>query len=170
MRENVLRWVDAMMCWPRERPGLANRGSFLGSLVLTNQRLLFLSTGGSRWLNRVLGTAAGSFLGALAVGRALTEDLDLGILGNAGSLEIPLVQILLCQAKRRWDFGAYLTVRWAEDGACQRVASWMTEFGVKMANLREMEQENRIARFEALARAGIVVSDSPNEQGGGRDA
>ncbi len=170
MHEIFRRRMDAMRCWPRERPGLTIRGSYLGSLVLTNQRLLFLSTGGSRWLNRVLEAATGSFLGALAVGKALTEDLDMGILGNAGRLEIPLIQILRCQAKRRWDFGAYLTVRWSEGGWRQRVASWMTEFGVKMATLREMEQEIHLARNEALARLSYGMNDSPNGQGGGRGA
>ena len=131
MDETVLKSTDQIYRWAKPVPGATLIGTHLGQLVLTNKRLLFLSTGGSgigeafdAWMH--LG-----FLGAMIFGRTRTSDLDLSDLRNAGSLEVSLTDIFEHRAERRADFANYLTIEYALAGEAPNVSAFMTKTGIK---------------------------------------
>ena len=70
----------------------------LGSLILTNQRPLFLSSGSTDAMQRAARAASTPVLGMHS---DATAHLDLSALANPGSLEIPLSAITACKAGRK---------------------------------------------------------------------
>ena len=89
-------------------------------------------------------------LAAHSTGEAATVGLQDDALDENGSLAIPLTRIVSCKARRRWDFGAYLSIRFVDDRGELDVASWMTEAGVRLKTMRLMEADLLEAQSEAL--------------------
>ncbi len=111
MEETVLYISDNMRCWNSASPGFWKWGTFLGRITVTNQRLLFLSSGSSKMGSiMAVGLLAGPLLGPLLVGKSLTNDLELEALKNEGSFAVDLKDITNIKAVRRWDFAAYLSI------------------------------------------------------------
>ena len=78
-------------------------GSSLGVLALTDQRVLFLSSGKAGY-----GAAlTQAMLGVLTPEALRTFD---AALTNPGSLAIPLDRVVQVAGHRRWDFGRYLRI------------------------------------------------------------
>ena len=92
MGETVLTVQNGIRCWPRRKPLLVF-GTYLGTIIITNQRFLFLSTGGSNFKERLIAGALGRPGGMSIKEQVLTQDLDLSTLHNKGSLEIALDRI-----------------------------------------------------------------------------
>jgi hypothetical protein len=101
--EHVLAVADGIYRWdgPKRKTTLVS--AKLGRLVLTNQRLLFLSSGRHDvTLGKVLAGASGNLARGLRTDR--TDDLDITALGNAGSLDLPLEQVRAVELKGLFKF------------------------------------------------------------------
>ena len=101
--EHVLAVADGIYRWdgPKRKTTLVS--AKLGRLVLTNQRLLFLSSGRHDvTLGKVLAGASGNLARGLRTDR--TDDLDITALGNAGSLDLPLEQVRTVELKGLFKF------------------------------------------------------------------
>ena len=100
MDEHVLIEEDRLYAWPAPKRKATLLSATLGRVVLTNERLLFLSTGkhdvtAAKLAAGALGGTAASF----AQGSASTGHLDLSALGNKGSLSIPLSDLRSVELK-----------------------------------------------------------------------
>ncbi len=117
MEETVLYISDNMRCWNSAKPGFWKWGTHLGRIMVTNQRFLFLSSGGSK-MGSILtaGLLAGPLLGPLLIGKSLTNDLEVEALKNEGSFAVPLGEIKELKAVRRWDLAAYLSIEYGDIG------------------------------------------------------
>jgi hypothetical protein len=108
--ENVVRSETEVYRWEGPKAKATLSGSMLGTLVLTDQHLMFLSTGGNDLGRRVRSSLVGGALGGqLAGGR--TGHLDLDALENPGSFAVALGQVDEARAARRWDRTKFLAVR-----------------------------------------------------------
>jgi hypothetical protein len=106
--ELVLYAQDDLHLWHEPKPGYSIFGSFVGRVLLTSRRFLFLSTGTSGAARRALAVAALGPLGAAAFGKTPTSQLDLTALANEGSLEVPLGRVRDHSSHRRWDLATYV--------------------------------------------------------------
>lgn len=91
-------------------------GSWLGMLAVTDQRLLFLSSGGAGYTQAI----ARAMLGLLTPEalRSFETALD-----NPGSLAIPLDRVVAAAGHRRWDFGRYLRIDYLDEDGTPRQTS-----------------------------------------------
>jgi len=114
--ETVVRSESEVYRWEGPKARMTLSGTMLGTLVLTDERLLFLSTGGNDAARRVRAAALGGALaGELAASR--TGALDLSALDAPGSFAVPLDQVAGARAARRWDATKYLSVDLHDRGA-----------------------------------------------------
>jgi hypothetical protein len=91
MDEEVLVETDRVYCWPAPKRKSTLLSATLGRVVLTNQRLLFLSTGKHDvTVAKLAGGALGGTAAAMGMRSADTGHLDLSALANKGSLSVPL--------------------------------------------------------------------------------
>jgi len=108
--EEIVRVASATRCFEGEKPKRIILGSYLGKLVLTNKRLLFISSGKSSTAGSLAGVAVGGALGgAIGAwagtkigGKIGTDKLDLEGLKNAGSFDIPIEAIRVCECPRNF--------------------------------------------------------------------
>ena len=116
--EEALFETSGLQRFEKPVPPVFIFGSYLGSLVLTTRRLLFLSSGGSG-AGRVL---AAKLLGVLTPDslRQVTATLE-----EPGSLSVPHERLVACAGKRRWDFGRYLRVTYRADGGGEIATSFI---------------------------------------------
>jgi hypothetical protein len=84
-------------------------------------------------------------------GKVLTSGLELGDLCKSGSLQIPLDNIRVFEARRRWDGGAYLAICFQDDTGTAVWSSFMTESGVTMSTVKNMENDIKNAKDELAA-------------------
>jgi len=145
--ETTLRALDRMYAWPGPRARVSLIGARLGRLVLTSERLLFLSTG-TNGIARDLGvtlTVGAPFLPILG-GRA-TDQLDSADLENEGAVNVRLESIHDARVERRWDLSSYLVVESVLDGGKRDASSFMTRFGFNrgelLAFLEALKQQRR---------------------------
>ena len=133
MEEKVLYISDNMRCWDSAKPGFWKFGTYLGRIVVTDQRFLFLSSGGSKMGSLFAANLlAGPLLGPLMVGKSLTKDLELEALKNEGSFVFTYAEIQHIQAVRRWDLAAYLSIN---------TYSFMQDpFGLNMTPMRTIAE------------------------------
>ncbi len=137
MEETVLFISDNMRCWNSRKPGFTKFNTYLGRIVVTNQRFVFLSSGGSK-LGAILGAnlLGGALLGPLILGKSLTKGLELEALSNEGSFDLAFNEITFIDAIRRWDFAGYLTVQFNGEGR-----SFMKDpFGMNLSVFREIAE------------------------------
>jgi hypothetical protein len=103
MDEHVIAVAEGIYRWegPKRRATLLS--ATLGRLVLTSERLLFLSSGKHDvTLSKVLAGASGNTLRGLRTDR--TDTLDLGALANRGSLDLPLTNLRSAELKGMFKF------------------------------------------------------------------
>ncbi|HKH06804.1 MAG TPA: hypothetical protein VKA65_16665 [Acidimicrobiales bacterium] len=117
MDETVVRSETEVYRWDGPKAKTTILGTMLGTLVLTDRHLLFLSTGGNDLGRRLRSAAIGSALAGDLAGRT-TGGLDLQALDNPGSFAIPLEQVDEARMASRLDRTKYLAVRLRDgDGA-----------------------------------------------------
>lgn len=85
------------------KPAKTLSNSFIGRLVLTSDRLLFLSSGKTGALestmNAVIFGGAAATLMCGSIEHSTAENLDLSALQNKGSWQLPLPRVSACEAK-----------------------------------------------------------------------
>jgi hypothetical protein len=123
--EVVLRATDGINAWAKPKPGWTMAGATVGRLVLTNERLLFLSTGTNGVAKALVASLAMGPLGQVMFGQTKTSDLDLSALETRGSFSVPLARLSSCELRKRWDFGMYLSLRYTDDTEQPRVRAVM---------------------------------------------
>ena len=145
MEETVLFVSDNMRCWKSPKPGFTKFNTYLGRIIITNQRFLFLSSGGSK-LGTILAAnlLGGAIIGPLLIGKSLTKDLELEALQNEGSFALAFDEIKAIDAVRRWDFAGYLTLQFNNEGR-----SFMQDpFGMTLSKFREITQIIEVERIK----------------------
>jgi hypothetical protein len=63
--ERLVAVTQPMRYWPRKKPRQFKFGSFLGRIVVTDRRLLFLSTGGPGWDESIARLMVGGLAGVV---------------------------------------------------------------------------------------------------------
>lgn len=137
MEETILFISDNMRCWNSATPGFWKWGTYLGRIAVTNQRVLFLSSGSSK-MGSILaaGLLAGPFLSALMIGKSLTYDLELEASKNEGSFAVAMKDITEIKAVRRWDLAAYLSIVYPD-----HAYSFMQDpFGMNLKVMRKIQE------------------------------
>ena len=92
MNEQILAESDGLYCWKGPKMGMTLITAKFGKLVLTDQRLLFLSAGKSGAGRRAAGAAGLPTFGGSQVSVSLDKE---------GSLEVPLPAVLRCEAGKK---------------------------------------------------------------------
>ena len=110
MDETVTRRETEIYRWDGPKAKMTLSGTMLGTLVLTGDHLLFLSTGGNDMGRRLRSAAIGGQLAGDLFAKK-TGGLDLAALDNPGSFAIPLGQVDEARAASRWDRTKFLAVR-----------------------------------------------------------
>ncbi len=113
MSEVVLYLSENMRLYERAAPSEFRVRSFLGRVIVTNERFLFLSAGDSG-LAAIVATKVllGQALGQFVLGTTLTEHLDLCAVRNAGGFAAPLARISHCASTWRFPLVWYLSLRY----------------------------------------------------------
>ena len=109
MEEIVINIADKIYMWSDEKPG-NSLDSFVGRLILTSDRLLFLSAGTSGVAKHMTMSLLFGPIAGLILGQTKTEDLDLSALQNKGSLTIDLKDIRSFEIKRTPGLLTYVCV------------------------------------------------------------
>jgi len=114
MTEQVLAQAEGIYRWEGPKRKQTLFSAKLGRVVLTSERLLFLSTGkNDLTVGKLAAGAAGHHLAAQRTSD--TSGLDLTALSNPGSLEVPLARVGECELKGMFKT---LTVNYVDaDGA-----------------------------------------------------
>ena len=127
--------------WPREKPGQFKFGSYLGHIVVTDQRFLFLSTGGAGWDESVgrlvVGGLAGLVLNMTTAGHT-ANDLDFSALKNEGSLALLLSRISHFEAKRPFCL-AFVTMRYQLNEGGEAPYAIVQESVAGLDDLRQLQ-------------------------------
>lgn len=117
--EHVLAVTDGIYRWNGPKRKATLLSGKLGRLVLTDRRLLFLSTGKHDiTVGKVLAGARGNHFQAGRTDR--TDGLDVTALANAGSLDLPLSQLRTAELKGMFK---YLSITFDADGRGTEAAS-----------------------------------------------
>ena len=98
MDEAVITQVDQLMKWDAPKRKQTVFGAKLGRLIVTNARVVFLSSGSN---DLTLGKAVAGGMGhhTAALRSSSTSNLDGAAMANAGSLDIPLSAITTAEVK-----------------------------------------------------------------------
>ena len=129
--EVVLATVDELYVWRSPKPGLTLVGTYVGRVVVTSRRFLFLSAGTSGLGKALVMNAVGGPLVGLTLGRTRTDALDLSALAAAGSLAIAVERIVAAHVARRWDFASYLALDTQNDDGSNASFAFMSRLGGK---------------------------------------
>lgn len=132
--ELSLEGENQIHVWRGERPSLSILGAPVGQLLLTSERLLFLSAGTSGVPRRVAATLALGVVGHVLFGKTPTAELDLGALENAGSVAIALAEVQSVEVGRRLEARAFVQVRWRAADGVDEVAAFAPELGWSVAD------------------------------------
>jgi hypothetical protein len=92
VNEQIIAQTDGLYCWKGPKMGMTLFSAKFGKLVLTDQRLLFLSAGKSGAGRLAAGAAGLPTFGGSTVSVSLDQD---------GSLEMPLAAITRCEAGKK---------------------------------------------------------------------
>ena len=140
--ERDIAVLDQHSLWKRERPGYTMFGAKLGRLLLTDRRLLFLSTGSNgTWHQLIFRSVPG------------TDHLDKSALGRPGSLALRLERIELTALSRRTDLSWFLIVR-----TKNAVYTFMSKLGFNKPQLEEFQavlEETRAAWLASPDAEGV---------------
>jgi len=127
--------VDAMRCWNSETTSILVKGSYLGALIVTPERLIFSSSGGSGLSSRLKAAAVRGAIDGLPhvfvrSGQKVTKDLEMDNPKMEGSFDVSLHQVLTCEAARRWDFSSFLKLSLETENGVKIHKALMTEGGI----------------------------------------
>jgi hypothetical protein len=132
MDEQLVLDADRIYRWEGPKMKATLFSAKLGRLVLTDQRLVFLSTGRS---DAAKLAALGAISPALATRGGSTAGLDASALANEGSFSAPLASITRCEAGKkralvvsyRGDDGAELSFAFGEKMGMPNRDSWVEQ-------------------------------------------
>jgi hypothetical protein len=148
MEETVVNSIPSIYGWAGPKPGMTLLDSCLGSLVVTSERLMFLSSGGANLGKSAVAGAVLGVAGTVLADRSTTKKLDFSALDNKGSLAVPLDHVISLAIKRRMDFSAFLTIEFQDENGQLQTHAFMTKFGRKKKIVRFQEAiENAKAGF-----------------------
>lgn len=145
VHEVVLYAEDGLQLWHARRAGYTIFDSYVGRVVLTSRRLMFLSTGDGGTGRRLAAAALGGPVGAFLFGETPTADLDLRALSSEGSVDIALDAIHDCVAHRRCDCATYVGVQYRKADAVAELA-FMPKNSIAWAGAKAWEGEVQKAR------------------------
>ena len=111
--EKIIFISERMRLYNRAKPTETRIGTFLGKLIITSERFLFLSSGSSKILSEMVSNKLilGGLIGELFFGESLTKDLNLKALKNDGSIAVGLDEIEDIKASKKFPFVKYLAVK-----------------------------------------------------------
>lgn len=130
--EEIQIFAPHLFRWEGPKAKFLLFGTVQGTLVVTTSRLLFLTAGGSGL------TSQFSALGEQLSGGMRLADVDLGLLGNAESIDMPLDQITRIEVIRRWDFASYLTLAGTDTDGEEVCVAFMPKMGFTAKHLRKL--------------------------------
>ena len=142
--------ADSIFKWegPKRKQTVVN--ARLGRLVLTNQRLVFLSTG-TNDLSAGSLAAGGATGGASVLRVSSTAGLDSSALGNHGSLELPLRQLVRAELKGMFKF---MVVWWVDDSGAEHAATFAPKNGGMPAGASWVKAINERAGHDPIGTVG----------------
>jgi hypothetical protein len=121
MTEQLVAEADRIYCWEGPKMKATLFSAKLGRLVLTDQRLVFLSTGKSDAAK----LAAEAALGGAARSHS-TAALDENALHNEGSLSIPVRDIKSCEVGKK----RALVVTYRDESGAERAYAFGEKLGM----------------------------------------
>lgn len=134
--EHVINQYDQLLKWNTPKRKQTVFGAKLGRLVLTDERLIFLSSGSNDLtIGKIAAGASG--LISVATSSSSTSHLDLSALGNDGSLNLPLSDIMDAEVKGK--FFKTVSIRFFGDGE-KRHATFAPKTGSFMLAAEWVEQ------------------------------
>lgn len=148
MSDTVLKVTDGLHLWEKPKPGATIVGAYLGRLILTDSRLLFLSTGSSGAARAIATGLLLGHAGRLVLGKTRTDELDLSALENVGSLDIPLGRITQHEVGGAWWSTPHLKIQYMDKGGTREVCCLAKKGGMRMAPFLELNQALELARKE----------------------
>ncbi len=141
MSDVIHRTFNQIYLWEKSKAGLSLVGTKIGQLLLTDERLIFLSTGTSGLTKQVVASLFLGTVGGFVLGKTSTDELDLSALKNEGSFSIPLSSVKHCEAKRRLDFAMYLSLRFTDEDGTEKDHALMTKTGFQWKETRAWAQD-----------------------------
>ncbi len=135
MGDHVLRYETEVYCWEGLKPKMTLSGAPLGTLVLTDRHLIFLSNGAHE--------EGRHFHPADSSGT-----IDLRTLVNNGGFTVPLHHIDEVRPATRWDRTKYLSLRLRTDDGAPVECALMRRVG--MPDAQGWAQNVTKARAAAL--------------------
>ena len=142
----VLDVIDRMYSWHARKPGATILGAYVGRLLLTSHRLMFLSTGSNGVIRNLAFNFVGGLPAQLTFGQTDTEFLDTSALVNPGSVNLELQRIARSQVCRRIDFANYLVVEIPRADGSSRFISFMTRLSLTRGKLLRFQESLERAR------------------------
>ena len=118
--EKIILISERMRLYNSGKPKETRIGTFLGKLIITSERFLFLSSGSSKILSEMLSNKLifRGLIGELFFGKSLTKDLNLKALNNKGSIVVRLNEIENIKASKKFPFVKYLAVKLMDKEIC----------------------------------------------------
>ena len=118
--EKIIFISERMRLYNRAKPTETRIGTFLGKLIITSERFLFLSSGSSKILSEMVSNKLilGGLIGELFFGESLTKDLNLKELKNDGRIAVGLDEIEDIKASKKFPFVKYLAVKLMDKEIC----------------------------------------------------
>jgi hypothetical protein len=154
MTETVLDTLDGMYSWPGPRAGMTIIGARLGRLLLTTERLVFLSSGTSGIARNVRIAMTAGAVWVPVLGSTGTDQLDLHALQNDGSMTVALQLIQSAAVRRRWDLSSYIVVRSVSVAGKRTATSFMSRYGFDRGALVSFMEALERGRRNARERCG----------------
>lgn len=148
--EVVLGVIDRLYSWHARKPGVTILGAYVGRLLLTSRRLMFLSTGSNGIIRAFAFNFVGGLPAQLTFGQTRTEELDFSALVNRGSLNFRIQRIAQAQIFRRYDFSYYLVMEIPRADGSSRFISFMTRYGLTRGHLDRFLESLERARAALL--------------------
>ena len=108
--ETIIHEQSGARCWYKIKPGFLKFGRKTGKLVLSNKRILFLSTGSIITATELIGHIAGGLAGQAVGGSIAGKNLSFEALSKDGSWYITLNNIIFCKSLSNFNFPYYLAV------------------------------------------------------------
>jgi hypothetical protein len=129
--ETLLAIQTELFRWNAPVAGMTLFDTVVGTLAVTNQRVLFLSTGEHGL------TGQFTVLGKLVTGERV-DHVDFAALANTGSIDLPLDRVRSLEVKRRWDFASYLTMLATSETGRPLGFAFMSKIGLNRSELERI--------------------------------
>ncbi len=149
--EVVVRFMPNLLRWEGKSAGFFLFGTKYGMLVVTTERLLFLSTGQSG-ITGQFNVISDAFSGK----NVSVRDIDLSALGNEGSLNVPLSEVESMTVHRRWDFASYISLRLRSHTGDVREFAFMSKVGLNRNSMLGIAEACGHAKMQQAARTGAA--------------